>query len=272
MKTNIQVELFRAAFIQESIEESFLTPLCGVPYVTYSNFGEKYNEVDLKNLSFIPVLLHFKLPECVSNNNVPEIKDFHFFPTGTIFYRMPIPTDVSKVHHKALLELEQMGYDVYYVVPCFNKDIEFDEAYLSRTLIRKSFFIRPSDIGLDSIEKKSHVAFSIDGKAFSLFPPKPINMRIDFRRLLFDLTSRSLEMEDKSWSPEKAEAFINALEKVQASILEKSDNKFIQSMIRKSYFDNYKSQNIPIKFAHYFAMTFMDCELLFYDFEEIMST
>jgi hypothetical protein len=99
-----------------------------------------------------------------------QFKLAHFMKRGTAFeskigllnvpfYRMHLRPARHSRQHRLLLDLEATGELVYYTAPKFHLPSELNRAYLNRTLIHQSFFIRPSTIGHLPDDGDHHVSF-----------------------------------------------------------------------------------------------------------------
>ena len=103
----------------------------------------------------VPLFLQFKLSECMVRSTALEVKQGKLTAP---FYRMnlrPPPSD----QHELLLELESSGEQVYYIAPMFHTEEEFNVAYLSGNILKRSIFLRPSAIGTLPDGRRHHVAF-----------------------------------------------------------------------------------------------------------------
>jgi hypothetical protein len=104
----------------------------------------------------VPLFLQFKLSECMVRATAKEAKQGRVTPP---FYRMHLrPAGISD-QHQLLLQLDAAGEEVYYVAPLFYTEVEFNLAYLSGDVLRSSFFIRPSAIGVLPDNGQHHVTF-----------------------------------------------------------------------------------------------------------------
>ena len=83
------------------------------------------------------------------------------------FYRMHLRPKRHSRQHAMLLDLEASGEIVFYAAPKFHVPSDLNMAYLNRTVIQQSFFIRPSTIGPLPDDWDHHVSFR-DGYAVYL--------------------------------------------------------------------------------------------------------
>jgi hypothetical protein len=144
-----------------------------------------------------------------------EIKDGYM--TAPPVYRMHIrPGRVSR-QHQMLLDLEATGELVFYVAPRFSSEIEFNNAYLARTILEMSIFVTPLEIGSLN-EEAHHLAFDDSGSKFVLYSdPRQLahgsrsgeslmeRTRSKQRRLTHEAleeTARALQCVAESWQPQ----------------------------------------------------------------------
>jgi hypothetical protein len=81
--------------------------------------------------------------------------------------------------HDLLLDLEQTGEEVYYVAPLFHTTDEFNQTYLSDTILRRSIFLRPGAIGALADDGPHHVAFEVRNRWFVYSDPRSGDERVD---------------------------------------------------------------------------------------------
>ncbi|MBN9686133.1 MULTISPECIES: hypothetical protein [unclassified Corallococcus] len=100
--------------------------------------------------------LQFKLSDHMVKKSASECGKGHFSPP---FFRMHIrPASISN-QHAMLCEWAQKGHWVYYAAPAFHTQAEFNDAYLQRKIVDRTFFISPLQIGKLSTSEEHHVAF-----------------------------------------------------------------------------------------------------------------
>lgn len=95
------------------------------------------------------------------------------------FYRMHLRPGRHSDQHRLLLELEQSGQLVYYAAPMFYRVDEFNDAFLSRSTIERSIWVRPADIGDFPDDEDHHLAFRPDGDVYLCSKPSPIPGKVD---------------------------------------------------------------------------------------------
>lgn len=103
-----------------------------------------------------PLFIQFKRSDCMVGKNAKEVAaPYNFIPP---FYRMKITERSRSAQHDMLVDLDNGHNQVFYAAPLFHRVEELNDAYLSRTVSQRSFYIRPNAIGhLD--DDSHHVAF-----------------------------------------------------------------------------------------------------------------
>jgi hypothetical protein len=82
---------------------------------------------------------------------------------GLPYYRMKITSSKESMQHGMLVALDAHPNVVFYAAPLFHTVEELDDAFLSQTVRQRSFFMRPSQIGVFADEKAHFACF--DGTA-----------------------------------------------------------------------------------------------------------
>jgi hypothetical protein len=124
----------------------------------------------------VPVFLQFKLSDCMVRGTAREAQEGRLTPP---FYRMHLRPRSLSDQHDLLLDLEQTGEEVYYVAPLFHTTDEFNQTYLSDTILRQSIFLRPGAIGGLADDGPHHVAFGARNRWFVYSDPRPGDERAD---------------------------------------------------------------------------------------------
>jgi len=100
----------------------------------------------------VPLFLQFKIPQIISRNSrlmPPE----YFAP----YYRMHLRTKPIN-QHNMLCDLENSGNEVFYATPVFDEERDLDRYYQSNTIVDRSAFFSPLDIGWMN-DTSHHVAY-----------------------------------------------------------------------------------------------------------------
>ncbi len=129
----------------------------------------------------IPLFIQFKLSEYMTGRrNSVEIKQGLFYG---VFYRMHLRPLRRSSQHALLLDLENAGNEVYYVAPLFHELYELNSCYLSKQVLNRSVFFRPTVIGPLPDDGEHHVSFQDVGDAYLCSQPKHISPSIGFEAL-----------------------------------------------------------------------------------------
>lgn len=141
--------------------------------------GQPGGGYDLKlDQGGVPMFLQFKLADRMVRGTAQEVKDGRFVCP---FYRMHLRPARHSNQHEMLVELEARGADVYYSAPAFHRPDELNDAYLTRQVLQRSLWIKPSTIGPLPDPLDHHVAFQVPGPIVVYSEPKDINALADFK-------------------------------------------------------------------------------------------
>lgn len=117
--------------------------------------GKKGGGYDVKlDMPGLPLFLQFKRSEKMMRKSAREyklVKNSAAFSThGGLdipFFRFPITDSEKSQQHKMLCDLDDGSNLVFYAAPSFYEIHELNEAWDSKSIIRRSVFIKPNDIG-----------------------------------------------------------------------------------------------------------------------------
>ena len=149
----------------------------------------------------IPLFLQFKLSDHMTTSRTKEFSRGLF---RAPFYRMHLRPLRHSLQHNLMLALEMSGNQVFYAAPLFHQAEELNRAYLNHEVVRRSVFIRPSDIGPLPDNEGHHVSFQASGEAYLLSEPVVIRILTgEFlaRNLLLRIRERRVsdELSDNFW-------------------------------------------------------------------------
>jgi hypothetical protein len=97
------------------------------------------------NVNGLLVFLQFKLGHPVLRRNAVECKQLAW---QLPIYRMHLRAPRYSTQHQSLVELESKGNLVYYVAPVFHERRKLDDAYRTRQVAQRSYWLRPSAVVL----------------------------------------------------------------------------------------------------------------------------
>lgn len=106
--------------------------------------------------SGFPLFLQFKLSHYMVRDSAFEVQRRILC---TPFYRMHLRPTKHSQQHPMLLALEASGAAVYYAAPHFHTPADLNDAYLSKQVVDRSIFLKPSEIGLLPDDNTHHVSF-----------------------------------------------------------------------------------------------------------------
>jgi len=119
----------------------------------------------------IPLYLQFKRADCLVRTTAREVRKDKL-PLTVPFFRFPITHSEKLNQHSLLLTLDAGVNEVFYVAPKFHRVEDINTAWRSRSVVERSIFVRPRDLGrLDSAPH--HVAYD-NVRAYVCSQPRPI--------------------------------------------------------------------------------------------------
>lgn len=196
-----------------------------------------------------------------------QFKLSHFMTRGTAFetqqglldipfYRMHLRPARHSRQHAMLLDLEATGEIVFYAAPKFHLPSELNTAYLSRSMIQRSFFIRPSTIGLLPDEWDHHVSFRDGFPVYFCSEPTKVrgeeNSETAFKEL-HDI------IEHNGYKKYDAPA-LDKLSEQMLSIILRHQISLRRATFGAEYSHKLKKDMKPIEKLRYLSRTYFDCE------------
>ena len=178
MKVGYTEFSFGYAFTENLIRSSPTAPV-GAP-VFPNLIQEGMSGFDIRiNFPGAPLFLQYKLPELMRRGTAFEIANWSCPGLSLPFFRIAMMRrDISR-QHELLIELEsRYPANVYYAAPGLENIRDFDRAYNSAAVARRSVFFSPTDIGPLPDDKNHSLAYK-PGLSVGYFfsEPKPINAR-----------------------------------------------------------------------------------------------
>lgn len=198
------------------------------------------------------LFLQFKLSHFMTRGTADETK------RGLLnipFYRMHLrPTRHSR-QHAMLLDLEAAGEIVLYAAPKFHLPAELNTAYLTRTMIQRSFFIRPSTIGPLPDEWDHHISFRDGYPVYFCSEPREVrgeeSSEIAFKQL-HDI------IEHNKYKKYNA-AVLNNITDQMLGIIFDHQTSMKRDILDQEYRHKLKEMK-PIEKLRYLSRTYFDCE------------
>ncbi len=197
----------------------------------------------------MPLFLQFKLSEYMISSRSKE--------SGSIsipYYRMKLRPTRHSSQHPMLLNLENNGSVVYYVAPKFHTPIELNDAYLSRQVLVRSVFIKPSYIG--SLDTRDHcVVFKDKVNPIVCSKPFEIDHPVTFDAFLQDIIYNFQDFGEITADPQAMHSLIDRMVVI-------IDEAKAQIPIWKSISrEDLRGNRSLIEQAAYLSRTFFGCEI-----------
>jgi hypothetical protein len=198
------------------------------------------------------LFIQFKLSDCMVKRNAQECVNGHFSPP---FFRMHLRPRWSSNQHAMLMALANQGHWVFYAAPTFYTQNDFNRAYIGGSIIDKTFFIGPPEIGLFTDDEDHHVAFDAahNRMAFSKVPRK-VGGRMG-RAWTEKVTNELRERSRKPLSRDDAAKTAYAVTEVLSSFARTEDRLLLEKRLREQ-------EEHPLAQLATVSRTFLDCELL----------
>ena len=199
----------------------------------------------------IPLFLQFKLAHKMTRKSAMEYK------RGLLqipFYRMHIRASRHSDQHEMLLDLENVGQEVYYTAPAFHAPQELNEAYLNHKVKDRSVWIKPSTIGVIQDDLDHHVAFRLNEAPHFCSKPRLLKSMGTLEEFQGNILRAFQETSHYGLKNENLVRIASAL----SGIAEKHRHISILSrnLSRESLDDRH-----PLERIAFYAHVFLDCQL-----------
>lgn len=205
-------------------------------------------------LPFTGLLLYlqFKLSDYMRSRVVIEAKNGLI---NTPFYRMHLRPKRHSRQHAMLLELEDAGQTVLYAAPKFHRKSELNDAYLNRTMIQQSLFIRPSTIGPLPDDLDHHVSFRDGYPVYLCSDPRKLREEENRETSLKALHSLLEHSEYKKYDDD----VLGKLNEQMLNIILRQQISLRRTTINSDNARTLKNMN-PVEKLRYLSRTYFDCE------------
>jgi hypothetical protein len=107
------------------------------------------------------IFFQYKISHFISSKQ-KQSSDFYTFFTGP-FYYFKIRRRPQSNQHNLLCNLTTSGEGVYYVAPKFHERPVFIDSFQKKTIINKSIFFSPSDIGEINDNNTHKIGYNLEG-------------------------------------------------------------------------------------------------------------
>lgn len=199
------------------------------------------------------LFLQFKLSDRMIRKSVPEIRKYGLFPPGTEFFRMHLRPRRSSMQHDLLCGLAAKGERVYYAAPEFDTPADLDEAYRTKSVMQKSAFFAPLEIGRLAGTEPHHVSF-LPGEAFGWLFSEPVKVR----RFASEIDAL---MPAEAGSVRPLEEELSRITNSMSSVLQRAGQR-IASISSWDVPPPRPFFELPALRAVYMARVFFNCELI----------
>jgi hypothetical protein len=204
-------------------------------------------------ISGLIVFLQFKLSHFMKRNTALEAQHGCL---STPFYRMHLRPKRHSMQHEMLLDLEVSGHQiVFYAAPKFHLPQELNRAYLRRSIIQQSIFIKPSIIGPLPDTGDHHISFKNGFPVYMCSEPKVI------RDEEYEETSLK-ELAGLAQVAEKHEVNMHLLDQISKLMFD----IILRNLIRWSPFNADELQQLrdmhPVEKIQFFSRAYFGCEPL----------
>ena len=120
----------------------------------------------------VPLYIQFKRSNVMTRRSADEIKNLAL-PLDLPFHRFYITERNRSLQHASLVALDDGVNEVYYAAPRFHTLAGINSAWASKTVMQRSIFIRPSQIGPINDDLQHRVSFD-DSVTYFCSEPKSI--------------------------------------------------------------------------------------------------
>lgn len=170
------------------------------------------------DLPALPLFLQFKLSHCMKRGTAMEAKKGKLTPP---FYRFYLRPPRFSNQHQLLLDLETSGQEVYYSAPAFHLPHELNDSFLSGTVRDRSLWIKPSEIGPLTDDRKHHIAFSLPTPWFFCSEPRAIEGKRSFTDVEHELLG---ELRRKGKAPRNPADWRDVASIVETTAMKRRDS------------------------------------------------
>lgn len=94
---------------------------------------------------------------------------------GLPYYRFWITPRRQSQQHRLLVDLQNTGQQIYYAAPIFHRQAVFNTEFQARTVVNRSAFFTPSEIG-NLEDDESHCVVFNDTQAYFCSEPKQLRL------------------------------------------------------------------------------------------------
>jgi hypothetical protein len=240
--------------LTEALVRDSLSPVVAAPlFPNLYQEGKPGGGYDVMlNTGSVFLFLQFKLSDYMKGSNAYERVNGHF---KTSFFRMHLRPKWSSDQHAMLIALANQGHWVFYAAPTFYTQNEFNDAYIKKSIIDKTFFIGPLEIGPLPDDDNHHVAFDVSHNR-KIFSKEPREVGGRMGRVWTDEIAKNLRARpQKRLSRETAAETASEVTEILSRFARASDRRLLENRLSKQ-------EPHPLAQLATVSRTFLDCELL----------
>lgn len=197
------------------------------------------------------LFLQFKLSDCLIRYNANEA-----YKLGLPYYRFHIRSIENSDQHPMLLDLENLGELVFYTAPKFHIPFELNDAYLTKEVVQRSIFVKPSIIGPIADKEEHYVAFNAKEKLFVCSQPREVDSGSIGHDYFLNEVSRNIRETDRNILDSQ---YLHDLVENMVNIVRRSKQKGFWNEIDPGLL---YSNRPPLEQVSYISRIFFGCELL----------
>lgn len=253
MKPNISEFSYGYALTEELIK-GFGSSVTAAPvFPSLYQEGKKGGGWDVKlQKGGIPLFLQFKLSHYLKNANAKERKSGHFLSP---YYRMHIRPKRHSKQHELLLDLENLGNEVYYSAPAFHEPGELNDAYLKKQVKNRSLWVKPTDIGDITDYKEHYLAFQLPSTWFFCSKPKAIERDLSFSSFSQNIINSLNQKRETALTRDS----LSELARNIAKIGNKRTDIYLEEQL---FVEEVLSDRHPIEIVSYYSSIYLDSQLV----------
>jgi hypothetical protein len=200
----------------------------------------------------IPLFIQFKLSHYLKRANAKECKSGHF---STPYYRMHIRPKRHSKQHELLLDLENLGNEVYYSAPAFHEPVELNDAYLKKQVKNMSLWVKPTDIGTITDYEEHYLVFQLPNTWFFCSKPKTIERDLSFLTFSENINNSLNQRQETALTKDSLRKLAMNL----AKIGRKRTDIFLEEDVLT---EEVLSNRHPIEMGSYYSSIYLDSQLI----------
>lgn len=253
MKPNISEFSYGYALTEELIKGLGSNITAAPVFPSLYQEGKKGGGWDLKlEKGGIPLFIQFKLSHYLKRANAKERKSGHF---STPYYRMHIRPKKHSKQHELLLDLENLGHEVYYSTPAFHEPAELNDAYLKKQVKNRSLCVKPTDIGTITDDEEHYLAFQLHNKCFFCSKPKTIERDLSFLTFSENINNSLNQRQETALTKDSLRELAMNLAKIGRK---RKDISLKEDVFTKEVLSNQH----PIEIVSYYSSIYLDSQLI----------